>query len=421
MKNFQIYLVLALSLLLTPQLWAQQGIGTNLPDKSAALEIVSSQRGLLIPRFGIPDLEAAAPVTNPAHALLVFNDGTEGGTAPGFYWWDENANNGDGAWKAVTGEPGEPGETPEIQITGDAPITVGNLGDNQWSIGLEVGNDGDVLVTDANGDAVWTPIENFINDVNIMGDNGITIIEDPNGDQIVQLGGTLTEDATEIVTSGDVNTLAITGLVDLTQDVEDGILDLADFDVVIMDENGILKRISTTQLMSEADVELNFENGLMQIGDVVKLGGALTEATTLTTDDANTLAIDGLQAVDAAHKIVVVEDDGVLRTVTRSLQANVSGDYDVSGTLGGYSAYVQEINLFVNIGDLTGGDITITLPDATIETNGQVINVKLSEGDEADNYLNIHDIDGLMTWGAMPHQAWIFKSNGINWQIVGKN
>ncbi|HLS30071.1 MAG TPA: hypothetical protein VK021_04385, partial [Flavobacteriaceae bacterium] len=242
------------------------------------------------------------------------------------------------------------------------------------------------------------------------------------GDQVVQLGGTLTEDATEIETSGDANTLAITGLVDLTQDVEDGILDLADFDVVIMNENGILKRISTTQLMSEADVALNFENGLTQIGDVVKLGGALTEATTLTTDDANTLAIDGLQAADTPSKIVVVEDaEGVLRTVTRSLQADVAADFTVSTTtLADYSPYVQEVNLDVDITGLTGGDITITLPDAA-PASGQVINVKLSDGEEASNYLNINDAGGEITYGALPLQAWIFKSNGTNWQIVGKN
>ncbi|HLS30880.1 MAG TPA: hypothetical protein VK021_08495, partial [Flavobacteriaceae bacterium] len=95
--------------MLSPQLFAQQGIGTNVPDKSAALEIVSNQRGLLIPRFAIPDLEQGAPVTDPAHALLVFNNGEGVTTEPGFYWWDENANTGAGAWKAVTGVAGEPG------------------------------------------------------------------------------------------------------------------------------------------------------------------------------------------------------------------------------------------------------------------------------------------------------------------------
>lgn len=62
------------------------GIGTNLPDNSAKLEISDNNRGLLIPRVNIPNLNAAAPITSPAVSLLVYN--TNSTTQEGFYYWD---------------------------------------------------------------------------------------------------------------------------------------------------------------------------------------------------------------------------------------------------------------------------------------------------------------------------------------------
>lgn len=74
---------------------AQQGFGTNTPDKSAALDISSKNKGLLIPRIKITDLTNPAPITKPANGLVVYNtkttqpsNGTQ--TIPeGFYYWDE--------------------------------------------------------------------------------------------------------------------------------------------------------------------------------------------------------------------------------------------------------------------------------------------------------------------------------------------
>src|SRR5690625_6791148 len=78
MKRVVFLAGIALMSLVIEKAYAQQGIGTLHPDKSAALEMVSTKRGLLIPRIDIPDLTAPAPVTNPAHSLLVFNTGASG-------------------------------------------------------------------------------------------------------------------------------------------------------------------------------------------------------------------------------------------------------------------------------------------------------------------------------------------------------
>ncbi len=62
------------------------GINTHLPDASAQLDITATNKGLLVPRISIPNLNAAAPVAAPARSLLVFNINTT--TGLGYYYWD---------------------------------------------------------------------------------------------------------------------------------------------------------------------------------------------------------------------------------------------------------------------------------------------------------------------------------------------
>lgn len=82
------YTLITLSFLCYAHLGTAQvvGIGTNTPNNSAKLEIRDNNRGLLIPRVNIPNLNAAAPVTAPAVSLLVYN--TNAATQTGYYYWD---------------------------------------------------------------------------------------------------------------------------------------------------------------------------------------------------------------------------------------------------------------------------------------------------------------------------------------------
>lgn len=75
-----------LTLLLPILMQAQVGINTTTPDASSMLDISATNKGLLIPRVSIPNLNAAAPVTAPATSLLVYN--TNATTGVGFYYWN---------------------------------------------------------------------------------------------------------------------------------------------------------------------------------------------------------------------------------------------------------------------------------------------------------------------------------------------
>lgn len=80
---------LALSAILLsygPGIFAQNvGINTQQPDPSAALDIVGTDKGLLIPRVSLQSLTDNATIPNPATALLVYNTNAGLGKV-GFYY-----------------------------------------------------------------------------------------------------------------------------------------------------------------------------------------------------------------------------------------------------------------------------------------------------------------------------------------------
>jgi hypothetical protein len=99
-----------------------QNVGINntgaAPVASAMLDIVSSDKGLLVPRFALSDITVAAPVVAPAVSLIVYNTATAGvspnNVLPGFYYWDGTK------WVAFSGSGGR-----EWALLGNAGTVAG--------------------------------------------------------------------------------------------------------------------------------------------------------------------------------------------------------------------------------------------------------------------------------------------------------
>ncbi|MBF4507855.1 hypothetical protein IRZ83_14355 [Flavobacterium sp. JLP] len=106
--------------------YSQVGIGTLKPDKSAQLEVIASDKGILISRVPLTSSTDATTIKNGnVNSLLVFNTATASDIQPGYYYWyidkwhriavsDEaakccGATGGDGP-PGDKGEPGYPGE-----------------------------------------------------------------------------------------------------------------------------------------------------------------------------------------------------------------------------------------------------------------------------------------------------------------------
>ncbi|MFM9988500.1 hypothetical protein [Flavobacterium sp.] len=83
-----------LNLLFTQILFSQVGIGTTNPSNSSALEIKSSNSGLLIPRIVLNSTSDITTIPSPATSLLIYNTNTASDVTPGFYYWE-------GSWKKI--------------------------------------------------------------------------------------------------------------------------------------------------------------------------------------------------------------------------------------------------------------------------------------------------------------------------------
>ena len=109
MKNILRLFVVTL-MLSSGSLWAQYGIGTNNPNASAALEIVSPDKGVLIPSISLTSTSVFAPLTGTSstthNGMIVWNESTStanGLTGVGFYFWENDPTTaGIGNWFRLT-------------------------------------------------------------------------------------------------------------------------------------------------------------------------------------------------------------------------------------------------------------------------------------------------------------------------------
>lgn len=115
--------ILNISLILllgsTGSVLAQQGIGTNRPDKSAAVDIKSTNKGLLIPRMQLSwdGTKISAPtIDSPAQGLLVYNLTTVTNVPEGFYYFSNDL------WNPIGVSELENSETTIITGNGTASL-----------------------------------------------------------------------------------------------------------------------------------------------------------------------------------------------------------------------------------------------------------------------------------------------------------
>lgn len=89
----------------TQQAKAQQGFGTDKPSKASAIEMKSNNKGLLIPRVALNNINSFGPISgetntsiDKTNALLVYNTATAGtapnNVTPGYYYWTTDGTTG---------------------------------------------------------------------------------------------------------------------------------------------------------------------------------------------------------------------------------------------------------------------------------------------------------------------------------------
>ena len=128
--------LLSVSLLLVGlQSYSQVGIGTLTPNQSAQLDVVSNNKGILIPRVGLTSSKDASTIQKGnVNSLLVFNTNTQNDVTPGYYYWYDDR------W---------------MRIVNDADVVA--LDKNTTNQSLTVVG-GDLVLTDSDGNMVSIPL-----------------------------------------------------------------------------------------------------------------------------------------------------------------------------------------------------------------------------------------------------------------------
>ncbi|MDC8002417.1 hypothetical protein POV26_15320, partial [Aequorivita todarodis] len=81
---------------ITYSMYGQLGVGTPMPNESTQLDVVASNRGIMIPRIGLTDTSDQTTITNGnEESLLVFNTTNNSHIRPGYYYWFQNS------WKRI--------------------------------------------------------------------------------------------------------------------------------------------------------------------------------------------------------------------------------------------------------------------------------------------------------------------------------
>ncbi len=204
--------------------------------------------------------------------------------------------------------------------------------------------------------------------------NGLTKVG-----QTVELGGSLNHVTTINTTAS--NFLAITGL-----QAGDASTDSL---LVVSPITGQVKAISALDLIDA----LNYTNGLTKTGTDVKLGGALTEPTTITTTATNVLKLAGLESGNiSTDSLVVSAADGTLKRVSASNLTLQSGDQNFTVVSAGQDTYtvtdmpatVSKVWVFRNGAKLlvsvdyttTAGVVTLTPAMAALVAASDIIEVQ---------------------------------------------
>jgi len=206
---------------------AQVGVQTDTPDPSSALDIVSSNKGLLVPRVTLSaSLLSPSPVVAPATGLLIYNSGPN--QEQGFYFWngsmwimlkpaDANdvegpASSTDNAVARFDGTDGTQIQNSSVIIDDAGNMTgVNNLTTSGFSMPTNAGID-KALSSDALGNGTWEdalPLDveqsdvivapavstlNFQGAVDVV-DNGnnkatVTVSQSISEEEVIQVGST---------------------------------------------------------------------------------------------------------------------------------------------------------------------------------------------------------------------------------------
>ncbi|MDM1454724.1 hypothetical protein [Myroides odoratimimus] len=316
---------LSLLLLLgTQTVQAQQGFGTDKPNKSAAVDIQSSKRGLLIPRVNLKSTIDAKTIVSPAQSLMVYNQATTtSGTndvTPGYYYWDIDR------WARFAKQS----EIIEIELKGDV---TGKTGDTKVVAiqGTSISNvapTANQVLTLVNG--VWTPTTitpSLISDAKGITGTGITVGGTDNG------AGSVLKEVTLSITHGEANQVMVTNADgNGTTWVDQKDIVKANETVTTIKEG---TNITVTKAADSHEYTLDVPTATKDVAGVVKAGEGLNVDGTGNLTVNYETAKEKLAKGNVTSNSIVVNDDkgsvgSTFKDVSLEIKAGTNGQVMVT-------------------------------------------------------------------------------------------
>ncbi|XMO87919.1 hypothetical protein AAFN75_06415 [Algibacter sp. AS12] len=363
-----------LALLMTLISYSQMGVGTTFPDESAQLDVVSSDKGILIPRVKLQHSTDTATISanlldNPL-SLLVYNTTPSGDLIEGYHYW-----NGSKWLKLITSDDSLEAVTTLIDNT-DGTFTYTSENNTQTTFNAN-GN----LIDNNNGTFTYTNAANTVTTF----DAKLTSVED-NTDGTY----TITDDFGVTITINST-TETTTTLIDnndgtFTYTSEDNTQTTFNADGNLTDNND-----GTFTYTNAANTTTSFDAKLTSVVDN-------TDGTYTITDDFGTSVTFGA-ATETTTTLVDNKDgtftytseDNTQTTLTSgSLTNNGDGSYTFTDAAGRNTTISASTGLTVepwngvddngpatdNVEDIyTLGNVGIgtDTPNATLEVKGDII------------------------------------------------
>lgn len=313
-KNYIGFAGLSLLLALgTQQVQAQQGFGTSKPHKTAAVDIQSSKRGLLIPRVSLEGTRnGTSPINTPAQSLLVYNEATTEGenkVTPGYYYWDTDhwvrfAQQSEiTAISTLSGDVTGPTNATVISAIQGKPIAASNPTANQV-LTFVPAKDGK--------DAHWAPVsitENNVTSLKGITSSSITVGGESNG-----VGSTL-KDVTLNITPGNAGQVLVTN-------AEGTSTTWVNQSVISPSTTNVLTK-QTVEGSTNSNILVSTVNGIEATTEIIdNISNTITNTTVLnTTVNGQTSQLDLGPVIQAGQKNVTVVN-GTNTTVTPQVSGN---------------------------------------------------------------------------------------------------
>src|SRR5699024_10386104 len=379
-----LYTVIVL-LVFTNIMVAQLGVGTEAPNSSSQLEVVSADRGILIPRIELESTTDQSTIRNGnVNSMMVFNTQTVHDVSPRYYYWYVDkwyklaTTAGEIITTLIDNENGTYLYTSEdgTQTLIDIPTSVVNDIINQGDVYTEIINLIDtnetVTIIEDNGDGTYTYYNEDEVDANgdIIG-TGVTI--DVVGDVVtnIQNEGDIYNEIINLIDDNEtVTTLVANADGKYTYTSEDGTVTVIDI------PDSVVENFET--IVNDGPVTVNgetfntFEEYITHIAnESVTIGGSdFINVTGSGTDtDPYVVAINE----GAANSMLISNDNGDLEWVTIEsiVQANETVTTIVKNADGTYT-YTNEEEDEVVI------DIPASVVDQFENIYNQIVNEEIT-------------------------------------------